>query len=159
MRQNSSGQPHPLIQVEADLMELVPDHPLFWHRQIDVLHQLLDKEPIPFERGYPPGRRVRLRDIAQRFELAQVIAHGRRADPQPANPSQRARTDSRRRGGVHVHQDLEDLSLATRQLLFRLALSPVGCCHINIPSGRSRLRLISLAVNLASSQRFRVPRC
>jgi hypothetical protein len=73
-------QAHPLIELKMGLVELVPDHVLLWKRQFRLTQQVLNEIPVSRLRGHPPGRGVRMGQIAHILKGGHLVADRRRTE-------------------------------------------------------------------------------
>jgi hypothetical protein len=102
-------EPHPLVHVEGNLMELVPDHLLLDRRNLKVVHQALDKVTVSLFRGDASGGGVRVGEQPFVLERGQFVA-----DRGRANPELQARQSlgPDRLGSIHILPDHEPQNLA-----------------------------------------------
>ena len=89
--------------------------------------QLLGVEPVAALRRRPPGRSVRVREKAERLELGELAANGRRRDAQPRALHEHARAHGLPRCHVLLDDAPQDLAFARSELHLLLDGSRVPC--------------------------------
>ena len=75
-----------MIQVESNLVELVPDHPLFWYWELALLHEVLDEVAVSLDGRDSTSRRMRLREVAELLQYDEFVADRCRAHAHLADP-------------------------------------------------------------------------
>jgi len=109
-------------------VELVADHLLEVVWDAVFAHESLDVVAIAEVRWHPPGRRMRLRDVALVLERRHLVANGGGRHGQPILLDERAGADGLSCGYVLVDDEAQELLASVCEFVrhFRKAISTLG---------------------------------
>ena len=86
--------------------------------------EVVDEEAVALVGGDPPGRRVRLDEVALLLEHGHLVAHRGRRHPHAGRVGDVGRTHRQRRGDVLLHDGAQDRGLAVVE---HLAVNATEC--------------------------------
>ena len=111
LRQHLGGDPKGGVDLAPDVREVDREH----GRRERLLEERLGVEPVAGVGRHPARRRVRMVEEAERLELGELVAHGRRRCIDRSQLDERLRPDRMAARDVGVDHVRQDHDLARRQ--------------------------------------------